>query len=190
MPLGGRFDWARRWTGVLQRELKDFARIIEEGLDGRTTVYENPLREGRNGLSALPCIIQTHAPVDLIVIMLGTNDMKSRLNQTPFSIAQGASRLIEVCKEYKSDVQNVLLISPALIVNTEDFETQMQMEGGLEKSKELASHYKYFAHKHGIHFFDAASVVNSSVRDGIHWEEAEHLNFGREIAKLAKEILK
>lgn len=184
----GRFPWEVRWTGRLQSELGHNFRVNEEGLDGRTTVWENPLRAGRNGLSAIHGVIETHSPIDLMVIMLGTNDVKTRLNQTPFSIAHGASRLVEICKEMNNDILEVLLISPPHVIDSPDVESQFLMEGAKEKSRELAKHYEYFAKKLNAHYFDAASVVQSSKLDGVHWDADQHQAFAKAIAKKIQTI--
>ncbi len=89
----GRFSLSERWTGVLMRELGSDYHVIEEGLGGRTTVWDDPIMESRNGRDyLLPCL-WSHKPLDLVIIMLGTNDLKDRFSLTPFDIAAGAGAL-------------------------------------------------------------------------------------------------
>ena len=90
---GERFSWEERWPGVLQGELGADYRVIEEGLSGRTTVLDNPLEPYRNGREyLLPCL-QSHQPLDLVVIFLGTNDLGDRYSLPPLDIARGAAQL-------------------------------------------------------------------------------------------------
>lgn len=97
----GRFPEEVRWTGKLQELLGEEYCIIEEGLCGRTTVFEDPLNEGLNGLTYLyPCLM-SHGPLDLLVIMLGTNDSKERFSATPKNIADGMKRLVKKQKKQK-----------------------------------------------------------------------------------------
>ena len=102
---GERFPWGVRWTGLLQEkfaENRTEVRIIEEGLVGRTTVFEDPLRDGRKGTALFPTILETHAPVDAIVLMLGTNDCKTIFKA---SLAAAPHRLIPgFCTDIAEDV--------------------------------------------------------------------------------------
>ena len=93
---GTRFPWEVRWTGILQEKMKkEGARIIEEGLCGRTTVFEDPLRDGRRGTAFFPTLLESHAPLDDIVIMLGTNDCKTVFGASAEVIGKGMVRLLE-----------------------------------------------------------------------------------------------
>ncbi len=92
----GRFDADTRWTGLLQKKLGTNDRIIEEGLCGRTTVFSDELREGRRGLDTIGILLESHAPVDLLILMLGTNDCKTRYNASAGTIAKGLEQVIKV----------------------------------------------------------------------------------------------
>lgn len=186
---GGRFSWNSRWTGRLQGILGESARVIEEGLSGRTTCLDDPLSIGKNGLAALPIILQTHSPIDLIVIMLGTNDMKTRFNSPAFAIAQGALSLLKACLAFDPRPNEILLVSPALVVETKHKENSYGFEGALEKSLQLAEHYEYFAKQTDSHFYNAAKSVVSSRLDGIHWDEEQHSKFAKDISSVCKTIL-
>ena len=92
---GGRFTVEERWTKLLQRKLGDDYYVIEEGLSGRTTSFDDPVFEGLSGLNAIyPCMM-THEPLDLVIIMLGTNDTKDRFNANGFIIGKGLERLTQ-----------------------------------------------------------------------------------------------
>ena len=109
---GGRYDRNTRWTGILEQRLyeKDY-RIVEEGLCGRTTVFEDELREGRRGASLLPTLLESHAPLERIILMLGTNDCKTYYNASPEVIGRGIEKLLEQIKSIAGTAK-VLLVSP------------------------------------------------------------------------------
>ena len=92
----GRFPPETRWPGVLRRELGDGHWVVEEGLSGRTTVWDDPLEPHRNGRTLLPPTLLTHQPLDLVIVMLGTNDLKHRLNASAAEIATGAGMLVDI----------------------------------------------------------------------------------------------
>ena len=92
---GFRYEYEERWTTILQKELKDSAIVIPEGLNGRTTSFEDELRPGRNGATYLDPCLHSHGPIDLVVLMLGTNDLKIRFQATPTDIGKGIDRLIK-----------------------------------------------------------------------------------------------
>ncbi|MGA2043502.1 MAG: GDSL-type esterase/lipase family protein, partial [Roseiarcus sp.] len=95
---GGRFGPDVRWTGIMQAELGASFKVIEEGLNGRTTVFDDPIEPDRNGLTYLsPCLL-SHAPLDLLVISLGCNDLKRRFWLSPGDIALGAERLVQTAR--------------------------------------------------------------------------------------------
>ena len=95
---GFRYEYEERWTTILQKELKDSAIVIPEGLNGRTTSFEDELRPGRNGATYLDPCLHSHGPIDLVVLMLGTNDLKIRFQATPTDIGKGIDRLIKMIK--------------------------------------------------------------------------------------------
>ena len=109
---GQRYPWGVRWTSILNEKLGlENYRVIEEGLCGRTTIFEDPLRDGRRGVDILPTVLETHAPVDLVVLMLGTNDCKSVYGATAEIIGKGISNLIVQIRAY-AKTSKILLISP------------------------------------------------------------------------------
>ena len=100
---GSRFPWGVRWTSVLQELLKDQGiRVIEEGLCGRTAVFEDPLRQGRKGVELFPTLLETHGQPDQIVLMLGTNDLQPKMHKTPFTREHLADGLIHLIKLIRS----------------------------------------------------------------------------------------
>lgn len=191
-PTGaGRFAPDVRWTGVLQAELGPDYKVIEEGLNGRTTNIDDTIEEDRNGRRQLPPTLESHRPFDLIVIMLGTNDLKKRHNRSASDIAQSAGKLADIARRSGSGIDGanpaVLLISPPPTIEVGGL-AQM-FEGSEVVSRQLAEHYAYFAEGAGVDFFDAGSVIVSSPVDGIHFDAPEHAKLGKAVASEVRRIL-
>ena len=108
----GRFDTDTRWTSLLQKKLGADHRVIEEGLCGRTTVFQDDLREGRRGLDLIGVTLEMHNPIDLFIVMLGTNDCKTRYNASAGTIAKGLAQVIQKARKNVSQPFNLLVISP------------------------------------------------------------------------------
>ena len=162
-PSGGRWDLHERWPGVLQDELGNKYRIIEEGLGGRITVMEDELEGDKCGKRHLPVLLRSHRPIDLVIIMLGTNDMKHRFNMLPVDIAKGAAQLGEIVKNYPYGeyypVPQVLLVSPIhLKPGIEHSAFTGFTEDAVIVSHSLGQYYHQEAEKHKWMFLDAATV--------------------------------
>ena len=182
-----------RWPGVLQSELGSEYHVIEEGLNGRTTVWDDPVRPGyqkRNGsFYLLPCL-ESHAPVDLLIMMLGTNDLKARYALTPYDIAESIGHLIDIAKKSGSGAKGappriLIMAPPPLGKLTEYAET---FSGGAEKSKKLAPYFKKVADGSGCMFFDASSVIRTSRLDGLHIDPEDHKILGKAVAEIVIDI--
>ena len=172
-PSGaGRMGPDARWPRAMARALGDGYEVIEEGLNGRCTVWDAPIEKGRNGLDYLyPCLL-SHSPVDLVIIMLGTNDLKSIYGNTASDIACGAACLVDEARGTLAGPDGappkVLLVSPAPIG---PLTAQSEMWGfgaAIETSRQLAGMYEIVAADHDAGFFDAGSVAQVSPLDGIH----------------------
>ena len=180
-----RFPPAQRWPGVLQRELGDAYWVVESGLNARTTVWEDPLEPHRNGRELLLPTLLTHQPLDVVIIMLGTNDLKHRINDSAAEIAAGAGMLADIvagsgCGPNGSAPQALLVCPPpiALVDELDD-----EFEGGEEKSRQLTGHFATIAEARSCAFFDAGAVVASSDVDGVHLDESAHARLGEAIAE-------
>ena len=180
-----------RWTGVLQNSLGDGFRVIEEGLNGRTNVTNEAERPIRSGLDVLPVILESHRPLDLVVIMLGTNDLKHDFNLSAEQIADGARqvcRCVIDCEYLLDNPPQILLISPTHVeLMTE--EEQGLFIGAIEKSRELAGHYQAVAEDLGIHFLDASKIVVKTDLDGVHWDADQHYKFGESLSITIRKII-
>ena len=189
---GTRFPPDIRWTGVLQSSLGSDYRVIEEGLNGRTTFISEDERPLRSGSDVLPILLESHRPLNLAIIILGTNDLKLEFNLTVAEIAQGAKTLCELVmnSEYLEDhPPEILLISPTHIghnILPEDKEFFDQARG---KSLQFAEHYERAATELGVHFLDAANIVEPSEFDGTHWDADQHIKFGELLSGLTQKII-
>jgi lysophospholipase L1-like esterase len=196
IPLPGpeparRFPPDARWPGVLRRQLGDGYWIVEAGLNGRTTVWEDPLALHRNGRELLLPTLLTHQPLDLVIIMLGTNDLKHRLNASAAEIAEGAGMLTDIvagsgCGR-DGGAPQTLLVCPPPITEVDQFDDEF--EGGVEKSRQLSRHFAATAEARSCAFFDAGSLISSSDVDGIHLDEPEHARLGATLADQVRQIV-
>ena len=181
----GRFDADTRWTGILQKKLGHKHPVIGEGLCGRTTVFQDELREGRRGLDTIGITIEMHNPVDLLVIMLGTNDCKSRYSASAGTIARGLDQFIEKAKKNASQPFRLLLISPIHLghgVGESGFDPEFNTSSEIV-SRELAVEYEKIARKHQAEFLDASAYALPSVTDREHLDEAGHAALAEAIYK-------
>lgn len=189
---GFRFSTNVRWPGVLQVRLGRKAIVFDEGLCGRTTIREDPTSPGRNGHRTLMPILKHYAPLDLIVLNLGTNDLKARFDQSALSIAKGAKQLCQ--KVQASDTgrtgvaPEILLVAPPPITKLTSA-IRGDFEGATRKSKMLAKHFSEIARQLNIHFLDAAEFITPSITDPIHWDGSAHQIIGQIVADRVKQIL-
>src|SRR6516225_9393109 len=153
---GTRLPRAQRWPTVMQRELGQDFEVIAEGLRGRTTVHNDPIEPYRSGAEALPLCLMSHAPIDLVILALGCNDLKKRFSVSAFDIAEGAARLIFLARAYgqRPDARppKILLIAPPPIAKLTDYAEMF--DGGQEKSMLLGQRFRDVAEREGVAFLD------------------------------------
>jgi lysophospholipase L1-like esterase len=188
----GRFARYVRWPGVLQKALGSEYHIIEEGLGGRTTVWDDPIEGHKNGREYLIPCLATHSPLDLVIILLGTNDLKKRFSVTGQDIAFGAGVLVDTVYKSRSGrkgkAPKVLLLAPPPLGKLS--ELKEMFEGGYEKSLKFSEHFKTVAHQSGCEFLDTATVMKTSDIDGLHFEKSAHKQLGEAVANKVKMILR
>ncbi len=186
-----RFEPNVRWTGVMARELGPAHSVIEEGLNGRTTVFDDPIEPDRRGADYLPPCLRSHAPLDLLIVALGCNDMKMRFSASPGDIANGAERLIRLARAEAVGPGGappaILLVAPPPIARLTEFAEMF--EGARQKSLLLAKRYRDVAERLNVGFLDAGAFVACSDNDGIHFEADAHAVLGRAMAEAARLIL-
>jgi lysophospholipase L1-like esterase len=189
-----RHAFENRWPNALAAGLGGKARVIEEGLNGRTTSYpDHTVNVERNGAKALPMLLTTHQPLDLLIIMLGTNDLKFVNRCRAFDAALGMENLVELTRrcEYNEGYKapTILIVSPPPVVpTTDEFFTDLWGHAGPE-SMLLARHYARLARDTGCHFFDAGSVVSCDPTDGGHLTASDTRKLGLALVPAVKEIL-
>ena len=189
-----RYPFDVRWPNALDAGLSGKARVIEEGMNGRTTVFPDPTNEAeRNGAVALPMLLTTHQPLDLLIIMLGTNDIKYANRCRAFDASMGMERLIEITRKlgYVEGVvaPQILIMSPPCLVATKDEWFNDLWGHAIEESKLFAKHYARVAQEQGVHFFDAGSVAKADPTDGGHMDAASTKKLGEALVPVVKKIL-
>lgn len=176
-----------RWPGVLRALLGGRWLVVEEGLSGRTTVSNDEIEGAeKNGRTYLRPCIMSHKPLDLVILMLGTNDLKARFNKSPSEIAMGIGALITDIKSMPAGIDGkvpeILVIAPPPTA-MDLKEWSGVFDGAHEKSKALAREYEKIADAMEVHFFDAGLVVSSSDDDGFHLDAAAHRALGQAVAE-------
>jgi len=187
-----RLPYEKRWTGILQKELGPEYRVIEEGLNGRTTVWDDPV-EGlhKNGFKYLVPCLESHAPIDLVLLMLGTNDLKTRFSVSAYDISLSVGVLVNTIQSSGfgpgGKAPQVLVMSPAPIGKLTHLGGLFS--NGVEESYKLAGYYKKIAKLYGCHFIDVGKIIKASELDGIHFSENDIAKLGTELAKTVKGIM-
>ena len=186
-----RLDWNERWTGVLAHGLGPEWRVIEEGLPGRTTVHDDPI-DGphKNGLRHLRPCLQSQLPVDVVLLMLGTNDLKARFSATPADIASALQVLLEEIKRCNAGpdgtTPKLIVMAPAPIEEVgligEIF------AGGAAKSRQLAARYRQVAEAQGAAFVAAGEVIQVSPVDGVHFGADQHRRLGEHLVGVVRRV--
>lgn len=189
--LSGRHPFEKRWTSILQEKLGTDYFVIPEGLNGRTTAFDDPVEKDKNGYRHLITILESHKPLDLIIIMLGTNDLKTRFGLCAQEIAYSAGDLVDYVLRSSAGVNEappeILFIAPPVIKDTPVF--RYIFRDSVDKSQDMGMYYKEKTEEFNVPFLDASDIVVSSPVDGIHWEEDEHEKFAKAVAKKIKEII-
>lgn len=172
----GRFDENTRWTQILQKKLGSGYRIIEEGLCGRTTVFQDELREGCRGLDLIGVTVEMHNPLDLMILMLGTNDCKTRYGASAAVIARGLDQVIRKARKSSSRPFDILVVSPIHLgkgIGEPDFDPEFN-ESSEVVSRNLAAEYRKVALQNHAAFLNAADFASPSTTDREHLNEAGH----------------
>lgn len=195
VPMSGPGDIRRypreiRWPGVLQARLGAAVEVREAGHNGRTTCLPDPVEGAhKNGAAHLPVALESNGPLDLVIIKLGTNDLKARFSMTATDIANGAGNLARMALAFNAygPAPKVLLVAPAPLARL-GFLAEM-FEGGTEKSRLLGARYAAVAARWGVAFLDAGTVIASSDVDGIHLDAEAQVALGEAMAVTVREIL-
>ena len=169
-----RYDTDTRWPCLLQNRLGSDYEVIEEALGARTTAFDdpNPALPLRNGLETLPIALETHLPIDILVLMLGTADCKQRLGLSAQNIADGMRQLIETAQNYRTidnrPIKQIILVAPAVLDGRTEIMHKLFAEGAEQKSRDIVELYKTVAEETGCIYFDANTVAKVDPTEGIH----------------------
>lgn len=172
-----RYPWGIRWTSLLQEKVYN-ARIIEEGLCGRTTVFDDKLRPFRNGAEVLQLSLETNYPLDAAIIMLGTNDCKKIFNASAHVIGKGLSLCLDRLEQHL-DPSRILVVSP-IALGDQVWQPEKDPEFDISSiltSKQLKEEFEEVAKRHGNFFLAASDVAKASTVDDEHMDETGHRAF-------------
>jgi lysophospholipase L1-like esterase len=190
-----RLPFDQRWPGVMEIALCAAGRkvrVIEDCLNGRRTVWDDPFKPGRNGLVGLAQRIEIHSPLALVVLMLGTNDFQSMHEHNAWHSSQGIRALISAIRtapiEPGMPTPQILVVAPPAI-QTPKGPMAPKFEGGEKKCQGLAAAYQEVCEEAGCHFFDAGSIITSSQVDGVHLDAEQHRVLGTELFRIVPSLL-
>ncbi|ANH04296.1 MULTISPECIES: SGNH/GDSL hydrolase family protein [Shinella] len=184
-----------RWPSVLAKALGPGVTVIAEGLNGRTTAYDDHLADcDRNGARILPTILHSHDPIDLVILFLGANDMKPAICGTAFGAVQGMERLVELVRHHAwsfdaAEGPEVLIVSPPPLCETANTAFAAMFAGGVEQSAMLATLYADLADERGCGFFDAGSVAETTPLDGVHLDARNTRAIGKGLEPVVRMML-
>lgn len=190
-----RLDFDERWPGVLENGLvldEHHVRVVEDCLNGRRTVFEDPFKAGRNGQEGLSQTIEMHSPLALVIIMLGNNDFQSMHEYNAWHAAQGVATLVDTVRnapiEPGMPKPPILVVAPPPIQKAKGAMAD-KFAGAEDKCFGFADELKKVCEQLDCHFFDAATVTTTSVIDGVHLDKEQHFALGRALIDVADAIL-
>lgn len=185
-----RYSWGIRWTSIVEEEVRKWGcHVIEEGLCGRTTMFEDVYRKGRNGTEMLPILLETHAPIDTVVLMLGTNDCKTAYGASPQRIGEGIEKLLDQIETWNAGA-NVLLVSPIALaegVGEEGYDPEFD-ENAVVVSKALPEVYAEIADRRGIDFLAASDYACADGADREHLGVAGHRHLATAVIRKLEDM--
>lgn len=190
----GRHAYEYRWPSVLEATLGKSVSVIAEGLNGRTTGYDDHLADcDRNGVKNLPTVLHSHMPLDLVIVMLGTNDLKPMIAGSAHAARAGMQRLVGLIRnhDYSFDfgAPEILVVAPPSMCETADPVFSAVYRGSIAESQMLASLYRDLADDLGCGFFDAGSVAVTTPVDGVHLDADNTRAIGRGLEPIVRMML-
>jgi lysophospholipase L1-like esterase len=188
----GRFGHAARWPSVMAASLGTGFEVINEGHPGRTTVHDDPFTgPWRNGISVLPALLESHKPLDLVILKLGTNDLKYCYHVSPFDISLCLERMVRLIQGFGAGVDggvpHIMVVAPPPILEAGCLAEMFA--GGAEKSHHLAAAIKTMTDRLAVGYFDAGQVIAVSPLDGIHYEASAQVALGLAMAGAVRQHL-
>jgi lysophospholipase L1-like esterase len=188
-----RLAFDERWPGILENTVNASGirtRVIEDCLNGRRTVWNDPFKAGRNGLEALAQRVEINSPLSLVILMLGTNDFQfSHPHNNAWSAAQGIAALVKAIRQAPIEptmaIPRILLICPPPIVSPKG-DAAEKFRGADQRCLGLAAAYQHIADELNCHCFDAGTVVKASAIDGVHLDQDQHIKLGKAVAEVVR----
>jgi lysophospholipase L1-like esterase len=192
-PLSGeRHKYNERGTTILKKKLGYEYLIIPEGLNGRTTVWDDPIEGHKNGATYLSPCLESHKPIDLVIILLGTNDLKTRFSVPPGDIAAGVGVLVDISKKSGCGINGnspeILVLIPPEVQKLTNFSEMFA--GSRDKSQEFLRVFKSMAEEYEVSCLNIGEVVHFSDADGIHFEPDQLVPLGNLVSERVKLIIK
>lgn len=183
-----------RWPNALASKLGEGYRVIAEGLNGRTTVQDdNLVTEERNGSKALPMLLSSHQPLDLVILALGTNDLKHPWWSRASDAKRGVQRLVEITQRFPYAIgmsaPKILVVAPPAVIHTDNADFDKMFSHGIKESQKFGEEYRLLEKSHGIEVFEASKIVEADPRDGIHLDAANTRKLGEAMAPLVRQML-
>lgn len=193
-PVNGmRYPRGIRWPGRLQNLLGEGYHVIEEGCNGRTTIFDDPAEGWKNGLDYLKPCLNSHKPVNIVILMLGSNDLKEVFHATPEKSAEGAGILVHTIQKFlevkQGFIPEIILVSPPEIGEGMRYSAFYGAfgENAGERSKEFSKWYRITAERYHCVFFDSAKYVKPSERDSLHLTPEGHRVLAEELCRVIKD---
>jgi lysophospholipase L1-like esterase len=194
---GPRHAYEDRWPSALEAALGGKARVIAEGLGGRTTAHDDWFADAdRNGARILPTLLSSHDPLDAAIIMLGTNDLKPHLGRTALEASYGIRRLVQIVKAHSAataaGLPKIVIVAPPHLGKTSVHPEMMDhfgQDAAIEQSKLFATYYKRRADELGTAFFDASTVARPDPADGVHLDAKNTRAIGEGLVPVVKKLL-
>jgi lysophospholipase L1-like esterase len=183
-----RLPFEKRWPGVFENALNEAGkniRVIENCLNGRRTAWDDPFKDGRNGSRGLAQVIEMHSPLKLVVLMLGSNDFQCTHDNNAWLSAQGMAKLIQIIRQAPIEpgmpMPEIMIVAPPPIIEPKGTIAR-KFEGSEKRCVGFSAELESVAKAHSVHYFNAGSVTEASLIDGIHLDENQHLLLGEAIA--------
>ena len=196
-PGGPRHAYENRWPSVLEQGLGGAARVIAEGLGGRTTASDDWYAAAdRNGARILPTLLESHSPLDLVIVMLGTNDLKPAICGSALEASFGMRRLVQIIRGHYAgkgeQAPEIILVAPPHLCPSDNADMIGHFGGiehGLEQSRQFSEHYARRATEWRTGFFDASTVAKADPLDGVHLDAANTRAIGEGLVPVVKQVL-
>jgi lysophospholipase L1-like esterase len=190
-----RFRFDQRWPGIMEIALNNMGesvRVIEDCLNGRRTVWEDPFKPGRNGLIGIEQRIEVNSPLALVILLLGTNDFQTVHQYNAWHSAQGITTLVSAIRrapiEPGMPIPEILIVAPPAVQKAKGA-IAPKFSDAEDETRKLASAFEEVANETDCKFFDAGSVTTTSRIDGVHLDLEQHLALGQAMAEKVKTIL-